>query len=98
MWNEATLNALDFWIEPDWRKAHHPGDDPAFHDFVLAVWDETHTLWDERGTREFIRKRILNIHPELDEEFLQKFVDANVDRGSEILYFLSNIAISNRTL
>ena len=98
MWNEATLNALDFWIEPEWRKSRHPGDDPAFHQFVLAVWDETHTTWDERETREFIRKRMLNIYPELDEEFLQHFVDANVDRGSEILYFLSTIATSNRTL
>ena len=98
MWNEATLHALDVWIEPEWRKARHPGDCPDFHQFVLAVWDETHTQWDERGTREFIRKRILNIHPELDEQFLQDFVDANVERGSAVLYFLSTIATSGRTL
>ncbi len=98
MWDETTLDALDAWIGPSWRKARHPIDDDVLHHFVLAVWDETRTLWDERATRDFIRKRMLGIHPNLDDEFLKRFVDNNVDRGTEILNFLTNIKESGRTL
>ena len=98
MWNDTTLNALDAWIGPAHRKARHPIDDDVFHHFVLAVWDETHTLWDERATREFIRTRMLGIHPKLADDFLKRFVDDNVDRGTEILNFLTDIKESGRTL
>lgn len=98
MWNESTLNALDAWIGPPHRKARHPVDDDVFYHFVLAVWDETHRLWDARTVREFIRERMLSMHPNLDDKFLKRFVDDNVDRGSAILDFLANISESGRTL
>lgn len=98
MWNETTTNALDAWIGPDWRKARHPIDDGVFHHFVQAVWDQTHTLWDERAARQYIKQRMLEMHPELDDNFLKEFVDDNVDRGTEILNFLTNIKESGRTL
>ena len=98
MWNDATVEALNAWIGPSWRKARHPIDDDVFHHFVLAVWDETHTLWDERATRDFIRNKMLEIHANLDEDFLKRFVDDNVDRGTQILDFLTNVKGSGRTL
>ncbi|MDX1963287.1 MAG: hypothetical protein SFX18_09050 [Pirellulales bacterium] len=97
MWNDKTLQVLDAWIGPDWRKPNHPADLEFFHRFVLAVWDETHSLWDQSEVREFIRKRILESH-KLSEDYLIRFVDNNILRGSNILDFLAQAKDEGRKL
>ena len=98
MWNDDTVAALDSWIGPSWRKDRHPVDDAVFFRFVLAVWDETHSLWPPSTVREFIRKRMLDIHPNLSDDFLVNFVDRNIERGTAILDFLCSVEESGRTL
>jgi len=85
MWNETTMDALRRWIGPSTGLKHHPRETERFHQFVLAVWDQSHALWDECAARETLTCEAKRLHPDIDPDYFERFIERTMTAGTAIL-------------
>ena len=98
MWNENTMSALQTWLSPETWYKHHPIDDGRFYNFIVAVWDERRSLWDESLAREIMNREAKSLHPDVDPEFIAKTLDRRRSEGTLILDFLTHVKEGGTTL
>ncbi len=91
MWDPNTMNALHTWIGPSTWGPSHPIDDGRFYDFVLAVWHEIGTLWNEAEAREIMTKEAKELHPDYPDEYRSECVERYRSRATSILDFLTHV-------
>ena len=98
MWNDDTMKALQAWLGPDTGLKGEMAEDDRFYDFVLAVWDELQTLWNEAQARETIIREAESLHPDADKDSIIEIAEARIAEGTLILEFLMRAKASGRCL
>ena len=88
MWNENTMNALRAWIGRDTWHTQDARDLERFYNFVLAVWHEQRSLWDESRAREVIKCEAQKTSS-IDAAYLADAIDKHMTKGTTVLDFLS---------
>ena len=89
-WSDKTMDALRRWLKSDGWSNRHPIDEPKFHDFVWAVWEDHKSLWDEQLARDIMKLEARKLHPGFDD-VIEKVVYERRSEATQILDFLTHL-------
>lgn len=102
-WSNETDKALRIWLDPETAHTNHPSDNDHFHHFIARVWADEQGLWDEALAREKMKHAVQELHPEwfgpdATDEYMDKFIEDRLRKGTDILDFLSFAKSSGFTI
>jgi len=94
--SQQTMEMLDRWIGLDTAYKSHPIDDANFYLFIGYVWRDSCGLWDEQMTREILKRRATELHPDWPSNLITKIVERRKSEGTLILDFLCTLKNENK--
>ena len=90
VWSHETERALEAWLAPDTAYDGNPHDAARFYEFIFRVWLDVRGIWDEALARQKMKERAKQLHPQLQSNMIDSFIDRRRSEGTLILDFLSN--------
>ena len=85
------MAALHKWLGMSTWYKWHPIDNGRFYEFIHAVWEELHGLWDEQWAREIMEREARELYPEYTDVLITESVQRRREEGSLILDYLSHL-------
>ena len=89
-WSQKTEEALQSWLAPDTAHGRNPHDYARFYDFILNVWIDEQSKWDEALARQKMKQKAQQLHPEWPSDMIDSFIEERRSEGTLILDFLLN--------
>ena len=88
-WSKETMEALHEWLCTDTCFRWQEHDTDRFYLFIGHVWRDCNGKWAEDIAREKIKHKVKEHYPEIDDNFLDEFVENIGSKGTDLLSFLT---------